>query len=170
MNILFRLLKLIILPRCWLLLTVIMSAQVAAENLDIQILGLFKNKIIAVVDGRQKVLQVGDTTAHGFTLIEANSKGAIFERAGKQEKINLSTQISNTYQSSNVGRDPADGGDNANNNKQSAAKIVRIKLDKDGRYLTGIKINGIAADALIDTGANIVSLSSTLAKKLQLDY
>ena len=130
----------------------------ANNNPNMQIIGLFKNKAVVLIDGQQKVLKIGDTTATGFTLIEANSNKAVFEYKGKKMEYTLSSQINSSYKI------------NKPKEESSLSKTVHIPLDKEGKYITTIKINGKIINALVDTGANVVSLSGEQATQLKIDY
>lgn len=132
----------------------------AATNTSMQVIGLFKNKIIAIIDGQQQVLKIGDTTSEGFTLVEATSDGAMFEHNGKRTQYNLSTQINSSYKIVQPEKFVLKT-DKTNQSKEKLSrKVIKIELNQEGQYITAIKINGAAIVALVDTGANTISLSS----------
>ena len=49
-------------------------------------------------------------------------------------------------------------------------QIVTITRDERLQYNTQVRINGRSMPALVDTGANLVALSSVHAKTLGIDY
>jgi aspartyl protease family protein len=140
-----------------LFLIVITTQIFANDDPNMQVIGLLKNEAIVLIDGQRKVLKIGDTTSTGYTLIEANSHKAIFSYKGKKSTYTLSTQINSTYTT-------------AQPKEETYSKVVRIPLDKDGKYVTTAKINGKPINVLIDTGANTVTLSEKQAKQLKIDY
>ena len=156
-----------------LLLLVFMFAAMqawATTNSSMQVIGLFKNKIVAVIDGQQQVLKIGDTTSEGFTLVEATSDGAVFEHNGKKTKYNLSMQINSSYKTVQPGKFVLKTDKTSQGKEKTSGKVIKIELDQDGQYITTIKINGAALTALVDTGANTISLSSNQAKQLHINY
>lgn len=139
-------------------LAIFITTQIfACNDLNIQIIGLLKGEAIVLIDGQRKVLKIGDTIQDDYTLIEANSKKAIFSYKGKRIEYTLSTQINSTYTVTKP-------------KEEISSKIVRIPLDQDGKYITAAKINGKPINVLIDTGANTVTLSEEQAKQLKINY
>ncbi len=158
----------------FILIAILSTTQLwATTKPTMKVIGLFKSKVIAMINGKQQVLKVGDTTSEGFTLIEASSSGAIFEHNGKKVKYNLSSQINSSYKAAkpedetNKTEQARQVGESKFKNKK---KTVRIELNQAGQYVTTIKINGKAITALVDTGANTISVNSKLAKQLHIVY
>jgi len=114
--------------------------------------GLFKNKAIVTIDGKQRVLKIGEASPEGALLIESNSKKAIIEINGKQESYTLGNQIGGNYAA------PTDG------------KKLIITPDTQGMYNISGNINGSHVPFIVDTGATLVSMNSNIAKKLGIDY
>lgn len=125
-----------------------------ANELAINIVGLFKDKIIISDETtKQKVMKVGETTKSGYTLITADSSGATFKSAsGKIVKANLSSRISTTF-------------------NQSTEISELIELNENNQYIVNVIINdNEPTTSLIDTGANLVTLSGNTASYLGIDY
>ncbi len=80
----------IIIPLSFLMLLVSFSA-IAVEKIVIN--GLFKDKAIVTIDGKQRVLKKGKVSPEGALLIGANSKQAIIEIEGNQEVYTLGTHL-----------------------------------------------------------------------------
>ena len=129
--------------------TVFMDAW-AVEK--IRVVGLFKDKVIAVIDGKQQLLKLGETTANGVTLISSDSKQALIEINGKQNSYRLGSQYSTTFAA------PAEG------------EVVRIWPSLHGMYHIRGSINGYPVNFMVDTGATQVALSAEQAKRLGIDY
>jgi aspartyl protease family protein len=114
--------------------------------------GLFKDKAIVSIDGKQRVLRKDEPSPEGVLLIESNSKEAIIEIDGQQDTYTLGTQIGNNFT-------PATGG-----------KKLIITPDSGGMYNISGSINGSHVSFVVDTGATLVSMNSNVAKKLGIDY
>ena len=114
--------------------------------------GLFKNKAIVTIDGKQRVLKTGKTSPEGVLLIESNSKQAIIEINGQQETYTLGNHIGGNFAA------PTDG------------KKLIITPDSQGMYNISGSINGSHVPFIVDTGATLVSMNSNIAKKLGIDY
>lgn len=114
--------------------------------------GLFKDKAIVSIDGKQRVLKKGKASPEGVLLIESNSDEAIIEIDGKQDTYFLGSQIGNTFA-------PPTGG-----------KKLIIAPDSNGIYYISGSINGSQVSFVIDTGATLVSMNSHVAKKSGIDY
>jgi aspartyl protease family protein len=103
-----------------------------------------------------KILSVGETTAVGFKLISANSSGAVFQDlSGNLVKIGINNEISTTFNSSTV-----------------AIAAEYIVLNANNQYIVNIVINNTQppVPAIIDTGANLVTLSGKTANLLGINY
>lgn len=116
----------------------------------IQVEGLMTDAAILQVDGERKMLRVGDTFK-GVTLVAAYSRTATLEVGGETIVLGLSSRIGSTYE-------PA------------PAQVVTIQRDAMLQYHTIATINGRQLGALVDTGANVVAMSSAHATTLGLDY
>jgi aspartyl protease family protein len=114
--------------------------------------GLFKDKAIVTIDGKQRVLRKNKASPEGALLIESNSKEAIIEIDGQQETYTLGEHIGGNYA-------PPTGGE----------KLI-IAPDSADMYSISGTINGFHVPFVVDTGATLVSMNSNVAKKLGIDY
>lgn len=114
--------------------------------------GLFKDKAIVSIDGKQRVLRKGKASPEGVLLIKSNSKEATIEIDGQQNTYTLGTQIGSSFT-------PPIGG-----------KKLIITPDSSGMYNISGTINGSHVAFVVDTGATLVSMNSNVAKKLGIDY
>ncbi len=114
--------------------------------------GLFQDKAVVTIDGKQRVLRVGKPSPEGAILIEANSKEAVIEIDGQRETYTLGTHIGSSFKRAETGTS------------------LIIAPDPGGMYrITGL-INGSSVEFVIDTGASLVSMNSNIAKRLGIDY
>jgi aspartyl protease family protein len=130
-----------------LLCTHLLSPMVQA---DVVVKGLFKGAVLLVVDGQQKLLKQGQEF-QGITLLEADSQRAIAEINGQQQILLISTHITTQY-------------------LEPVATAVRIPKNQHRQYITTALINGHSTPVLIDTGANVVALNASTARRWGLDY
>ena len=114
--------------------------------------GLFQDKAIATIDGKQRILKKDKPSPEGVLLIEANSKEAIIEIDGKRETYTLGNHIGSSF------KEPSDG-----------KKLILVP-DPSGMYTISGTINGSSVDFVVDTGATLVSINSNIAKRLGIDY
>ena len=132
--------------------TFLFASQLSFAIDKIVINGLFKDKAIVTIDGKQRVLRTGKTSPEGALLIESNSREAIIEINGQQEIYTLGTHIGSNYAPSTDGK-----------------KLI-IAPDSSGMYSISGTINGYHVPFVVDTGATLVSMNSNVAKKLGIDY
>jgi aspartyl protease family protein len=117
---------------------------------DIEIEALMPDTAVLKIDGERKVLKAGQTYK-GVTLISAYSRTATLEVDGRQVVMGISRRIGADYQ-------------------EPSEQVVTIRRDERLQYNTSVQINGRSLPALVDTGANLVALSSDHAKTLAIDY
>ncbi len=117
---------------------------------DIVVLGLFKNKAIVQIDGKQRTLKKGKASPEGVILISADSETAILEINGKQKEFKLGRHIGSGYKQK----------------KQAEAKIMPV----NGMYsITGF-INGRSVKFLVDTGATWIAMNVHQARSLGINF
>ncbi len=118
----------------------------------LQLVGLFGEKsALLLVDGKQKVLKLGETYS-GVTLINIANKVAVVDVDGKQQSLSLTRQV-------------AKGG-----YKKPKINTVRIASKSGGHYWVAGLINGFSVDFVVDTGATTLSMNASTAKRLGIDY
>ncbi len=115
-------------------------------------LALFKDKAVLEIDGKQRILSKGDTSPEGIALISASSKEAEIEIQGKRAVLRLD------------GRIAADFGASAQ------PTTIRLVPNTQGHYFVDGKINGRGIRFLVDTGATLIAISKTEAKRLGLNF
>ncbi len=132
-----------------LLLLLFTSPLFAVE--EVTVLGLFADKAMLRIDGKQRLLKVGDVSPEGVKLLAANSEAATLEYNGEQRQMALGAHISSQFTTPK---------------KQS----VQIWPDRMGMYSVDGEINGNSITFLVDTGANTIALNANDAKRLGIDY
>lgn len=129
----------------------LLSASAVADT-QINVVGLFSNKAVVMIDGgKPKTLSVGQTSA-GVKLIAADSKSATFLVEGKTKQLEM-------------GQAASIGGTGAN-----SSPSVTLYADVQGHFFSEVYINGAPLKFLVDTGATTVALNSGDAKFAKIDY
>ena len=133
-----------------LLLSSLLSPAFAIDKINV--LGLFKDKAIVKIDGKQRVLSPGKPSPEGVLLISANSSEAVLEIGGVQDTYTLGSHIGGNYKA-------ATGG-----------KTSTIAPDSRGMYWANGSINGFQVKFVVDTGATLVSMNKHQANRIGLQY
>ncbi len=120
------------------------------QQMEIDVLGLFKNAAMLNISGQEQMLKVGERSKEGILLVSADSKGAVIEFGGEQIELDLSSRIGTDFKTPKV-------------------TSVSILLNSLGQYRTNGTINGKSVSFLVDTGANIVAINSNTARALGID-
>ncbi len=117
---------------------------------SITVKGLFKGAALLIIDGKQVLLKEGKTK-EGIKLIQATSRDALLEINGQRQRVGLSKQVGGNYQA-------------------SQRKKVRIVSQQGGHHWVRGQINGRNVDFVVDTGASLISMNLSTAKRLGIDY
>lgn len=121
---------------------------VAADNISVK--GLFKNTIVLVIDGRQVLIKKGETK-DGVTLIESSSQQAVIDVQGKRQTVTLSSQVGGSYSA-------------------PSKSVLRIASQDGGHHWVRGQINGRSVNFVVDTGASVISMNLSTARRLGIDY
>lgn len=124
----------------------------AAEDWG-RVVGLFRDQAIVEVDGRQVILKAGGPAKRGVRLLSTDGQEAVFEVDGVEFRYRHGTQIG----SNRLGT-------------PSAGKVVQIAPDTGGMYFVSGAINGYPVRFLVDTGATLVAMNKSTAKRLGINY
>jgi aspartyl protease family protein len=126
----------------------------AAVAADVNLNGVVGTKALVVIDGgRPRLLAMGETSPEGVKIISVAGESAVIEMGGKRETLTLGQNARLAG-----GSRPSDG------------KSVTLIADSQGHFVTIGAINGITVRVLVDTGASLISMSSTEARRLGIDY
>ncbi|MCH9670175.1 MAG: retroviral-like aspartic protease family protein [Gammaproteobacteria bacterium] len=123
-----------------------------AADLAIQVMALFENKAVVLIDGKRRLLNRGAPSPEGVVLIEADSRSALLEIGGQQRRFELGRRIATNF-------DPPAGG-----------AMVRIWPTPSGMFTVNGSINGFPVSFLVDTGATYVAMNRGAARRLGIDY
>jgi len=132
------------------LFCLLFSANALAE-LDIKIQALFKNKVMATINGKKRMLSVGKASPEGALLIKSDSESAQIKVNGKTKTYVLGNSISVRYK------------------KRKNAQVI-LWADAQNMFSSNGKINGKTVHFLVDTGATNIAMNESDAKRLGINY
>lgn len=118
---------------------------------DVRVVGLFKERAVVTIDGRQRMLRIGQSSPEGVRLISADSESALLEVEGQQMRATLDGRVSASK-------------------KTRPRGVVQIRRDQAGMYSTVGSINGLPVTFLVDTGATQIAMNAAHARRLGIDY
>jgi aspartyl protease family protein len=137
------------LRRLLLALTVSASGPAAAQQMSVEVLGLFTNAALLEINGEQHLLRAGQSRGD-VTLLSADARSAVVEVNGVQRILQLTRRIGTNY-------------------RESDGRSVTIPRNSRLQYVTNAEINGRRMQVLVDTGANVVALNSGHARQLGIN-
>lgn len=132
-----------------LALTAALPAGLARAAEPVQVLALFEGRAVVRGEAEQHLLQVGQTSPDGITLLAADAQGARVRYRGEEYQLGLSRHVSSRFQGAERQR-------------------VAINADSLGQYRVRGSVNGSFVDFLVDTGASIVAMSRVHARTIGL--
>lgn len=127
------------------------AAAFSACASEINVTGLFKDKVMLSIDGGKPRIMAAGETKGGVKLISANSNGATFEIDGKRQTLGMGQSISTSFAG-------------------SGKPVVKLTADSSGHFSTLGSINGHTVRFLVDTGATTIALSTAEARRMDIDY
>ena len=135
----------------WGLLLGLWALPLLAGPDSVMVQGLFKDAALLEINGQSRLMKVGQRDASGLTLIAADSRSATVEVDGRRMQLQLNRRVGGLY------RTPA---------RQSLSLQRNLRRE----YRAAVSINGQRVEAIIDTGATLVSLSGRQAAALGIVY
>jgi aspartyl protease family protein len=132
----------------------LLVAGAAALAQSVTLAGSMGPKALLVIDGQPHTLAVGQS-AMGVTLLQLSDGQAQVQRGGSTATLRL-------------GGAPArlTGTPNAS----AAAQEIVLPVGLGGHFTSAGAINGRAVQFMVDTGATLVAISETEARRIGLDY
>ena len=138
---------------CFCFCFILLTANLAQAATQVNIVGLFSNKAVVIINGgKPKTLSVGQTS-EGVKLLAADSQTATLQIEGKTQQLGM-------------GQAASVGGNSAN----AGVASVTLYADTAGHFISECYVNGAPLKFLLDTGATTVALNSGDAKFAKIDY
>jgi len=118
---------------------------------DVRIQGLFPDRVLLTIDGKSRMMKVGDSSPEGVKLLKVDSNAAVLEIDGKRETLGLSSDVHTSL---------------------STPEVVRVQIARDnmGMYTTTGAINGAPVSFMVDTGATSVAMNAATAERLGISF
>jgi aspartyl protease family protein len=130
---------------------VCMGAAGVAHATNVNVIGLFPGKAVVMIDGgAPRTISVGTRTAEGVLLISADSKSATLEIDGRRETREMEQHAENAAQT-------------------GSRSSVTLASDSSGHFVTAGRVNGGEVRFMVDTGATMVTLPFSDARRLGID-
>jgi len=126
------------------------ALQASGASTSVEVEALLGDTAVLLIDGERKTLRVGQSFA-AVTLVATQPTTATLEVNGRAETVGLSRRVGTNFQ-------------------QTKEHVVTIPRDAMLRYQTSATINGRSVVVMVDTGANMVAISSQQASAMNIDY
>lgn len=124
---------------------------ILAFGADVGLAGLFPGKVLLTINGgAPRIVAVGARTDEGVKVLAVEGETAILEIDGKRRVLRVGQ---------NVAAQPSGAG---------PASVV-LTADARGHFVTTGNINGTTVRFLVDTGASMVSIGASDARRIGLD-
>lgn len=138
---------------CKWLLAGLLAFPTLALAANIGVIGVFPGKgaVLVIDGGKPQSVRIGHAV-DGVRLIAVDKKGAVLEEAGKRREIPL--------------------GQHTPGPALSASRVPQVTLAADGRghFVAECAVNGSGMRFLVDTGATMVSIPGTEARRIGLRF
>lgn len=118
---------------------------------DVRVVGLFSERAVVLINGKQHVLRVGQATPEGVRLIAADSESAVLEIDGEEINARLDGRVTA-------------------HKRTAKAQEFQISRNTTGMFTTVGSINGLTVSFLVDTGATRVAMNAAQARRLGIDF
>ena len=127
-----------------LILAIGLLAALDAWAVTVYVTSISATQVQIIVDGKAvRTLRVGETSPEGVRLLEIRGNVAVLETGGRAMSMTIG---------------------------QSTVAQTQFQADQRGQFMVRALVNGVAATAMIDTGASSVTLNVQQAGLMGIDY
>ncbi len=126
------------------------ALRASGATTSVEVEALLGDTAVLMINGQRKTLRVGQSFA-GVTLVAAQPTTATLEVNGRTESVGLSQRVGTNFE-------------------KAQEQVVTIPRNAMMQYQTNATINGRSVLVTVDTGANMVAISSEQAKAMSIDY
>ena len=129
----------------------LLLAAPVAHGADVGLAGLFPGKALLTINGGQpRIVALGVMTDEGVKVVSIEGETATLEVDGKKRVLRVGQ---------NVASQPSGNG---------PASVV-LTADAGGHFLTTGNVNGTTIRFIVDTGASMISLGASDARRIGID-
>jgi len=132
-----------------LLALALMSPSQAAPSVEAR--GLMRDMAVLIINGRQRVLRVGESAQEGVELLASDPARARVLIDGVEYELGLSERVGANFVA-------------------PTQRQVRINRGAQGHFRVAGVILGQSVSFMVDTGATVLAMSSEQADRLGIDY
>mgnify|MGYP001189048271 FL=1 len=119
---------------------------------DVQVVGLFPGKAVLIIDGgAPRTLATGGPGVAGVRVLSLEEGSALLEIDGQRRRVALGHGYSSAASGEGGGR------------------VVTLSADSRGHFVTEGAINGTPVRFMVDTGATLIALGATDARRIGVD-
>ena len=140
------------------LLAVSMFVTQVFADTRVNVVGLFNNKVLVIINGGVPQSLAAGQTKDGVKLISSDSDSGTFIIEGKRQVLKMGQAASVVASATPAA---SDGGTNS---------PVNLYADSAGHFFGKLTINGASLKYVLDTGATTVAMNSGDAKYAKIDY
>lgn len=127
------------------------AASSLASGADIGLAGLFPGKVLLTINGgAPRIVALGATTEEGVKVVSIQGDTAVFEVDGKKRVLRVGQNVA----SQSSGSGPAS---------------ATLTADAAGHFLTTGNVNGTTIRFIVDTGASMIAIGASDARRIGLD-
>lgn len=127
----------------------------AANAASVALAGTMGDKVVLVIDGRTRVMTVGETVDGLRVQRGADARSVVLDSGGGRQELVVGAAP--------VAVGPVAGG-------RGASRKLVLQAGSDQLFHADGEINGQAVQGVVDTGASVVVLSTQAARRLGVDW
>lgn len=137
---------------------VLLIPGMAVAASQVELAGTFGQRAVLVIDGAApRTVSVGESAPGGVRLLEVGNGSALVEVDGRRQRIAL-------------GDAPVRLGSSGGDGGESGSSGVSLHADSKGHHFANGSINGSSMRFLVDTGASMVSMGLSDARRAGIRY
>jgi len=140
-----------------------------ANAVDLALAGLLGGKAVLIVgDGPPRTVAVGKSTPEGVRLLAISGDTATVDFDGRRYRLRLGGRLAQPKAGEGAQRGSAMSGEQARKILARGVEVV-IEVNAQGQFVADGEIENRRVRFLVDTGASVVSLGRSEARRLGID-
>ncbi len=128
-------------------------AASAIADTRVNVVGLFSNKAMVIINGANPKMLSAGQTVNGVKLVSSDSNAGTFIIEGKRQVLKMGQAASVAASTGLTNNSP-----------------VSLYADERGHFFGNLNVNGASIKYVVDTGASAVAFNSGDAKFAKIDY